>query len=288
MHHTINTVKEDLRIQSEFNLNETVYEVTILWRKMKDMLYSSDIYHFTFRPKLIADHCFIEEGEISYEDSKQAFHAIHNVQIHVRVSAIGRIVFRSIDHPEPMLLKTLVRIWKQKSDMARAVLSRVETPDTEKISLYEFKSWIDQVIQVIEERKKIVWRIGNQLLPSAKADTTKQLANKTELKLPLSMRLIEKYELERPYVDYNQIPNLAKLVDEIKDINKLACAENGLDDVQEMYSVKLINRDTLRRPAEQQPAKSPGFIYERDLNTESQAHQMAVNLDCIFDDDEEF
>lgn len=287
MHHTINTVKEDLLIQSEFNFNETVYEVATLWRKLKDMLYVSDMYHFTFRPKLIADHCLIEEGEIDYEESKRAFHAVHNVQIHVRVSAIGRIIFRSVKLPEPMLLKTLVRHWKQVSVMARAVLSRVEVPDTEKISLYEFKSWIEQVIQVIEERKKIVWRIGNQLLPAAKADTSRQLADKTELKRPLSMKLIEKYELQKPYVDYNQIPNLADLVDEIKSINKLACTENGLDAVQKMYSVKLIDRDTLKRP-EQQPAKNPGFIYERDLNTESQAHQMAVNLDCIFDDDEEF
>jgi len=278
--HIVNSIKEDLSIKSEFNIYMDLLEMAKLWRELQDSLYVT-YYTFEFRPQILSDACVINEGKVDFKESSKAYHAEHTAQLHVKVSSKGSLKFYGQDG-KLVTLATVVKAWSSKFPIAKAILRRVEDDSVVKSSvkdIFEFMSWIQRCLDMDKERQSAVNKIASIMFPLYRGDSSESISFKTKTSIQLANILVGKYESFTD-IAYMDLPYAKELVDEIKLIQRMSVRQIEIAYPEIVQPVK-------STPTQPQYT-SHGFIHERDLNTSTKSSQINVNLDCIFDDDEEF
>lgn len=277
--HIIHSIKEDLSIKSEFNLRFDLDELFKLWRQTQDSL-CGKTFVFEFRPILLSDGCVIREGKID-RSSFKSHHAEHTADIHVKVSAKGLFTFTTYGSDHSHSLADVIEVWAEDTE-SRAILQRAHHPVIHETiqDMFDLMTWMTKVIDTTRERENAVNRVANMLLP---AEYPYSICDSTRISVAIKLGhvLVEKYAF-RTDCAFQDIHKIQTLIKEVSEINATC-----IEDIISTYNLDEEEEEDIVEPSTI-AYKNHGFIYERSLNTASQSSQIEVNLDCIFDDDEEF
>lgn len=290
--HLVNTVEEELSINSQFDLNLMVYEMMVAWREALRLL-GSHHYYLRFQPRIISDECHITEGRMnSNQMIRGKCHLIHQSHIEVRVASTGIFRFSADNSSEyDMTMEDLFESIQLKSSKAGAILDRIEgsreliTSDV--ICIYDFKNFIEEIEIVTKQRANAIDKLIDGIVPYTDEQSVEMIAIKGQAKADIAYYLVEKYEVETD-CSYRDLCYYQPLIDEANHINRLT--RSNFKRLLKEYNITPYAEKEAAKVIEPEPEiiVPKAFSYERTLITKSKAAQMGVNLDDIFDDPEEF